>query len=74
VSGSTDWQQLSKITAEPYSYFGSSVAVSGSTMEFVIGGQFPHSSPFPSTLRRAVHDAIRTVVIWPPSKGRSTHT
>jgi hypothetical protein len=40
VSGSTDWQQLSKLTdAEVGSQLGRSVALSGSTMEFVIGGQ-----------------------------------
>jgi hypothetical protein len=44
VSGSSDWQQLSKIRSpEAGTEFGSSVALSGSTMEFVIGGQCPHS-------------------------------
>jgi hypothetical protein len=43
VSGSTDWQQLSKMTdAVTGSWFGYSVALSGSTMEFVIGGQCAH--------------------------------
>jgi hypothetical protein len=43
VFGSTDWQQVSKIYGtESSSSFGQSVALSGSTMEFVIGGQWKH--------------------------------
>jgi hypothetical protein len=40
VSGSTDWQQLSKLSGpESGSGYGQAVALSGSSMEFVIGGQ-----------------------------------
>jgi hypothetical protein len=59
LSGSSDWQQLGKLTdADAGSRFGSSVALSGSTQEFVIGGQFHTAAAlafFP--FQRPVHDA-----------------
>jgi hypothetical protein len=68
VSGSTDWQQLSKLTdVETGSGYGASVALSGSTMEIVVGGQQTHL--LCCMLQRSLRIIAR--LRWPPSPGCS---
>jgi hypothetical protein len=74
VSGSTDWQQLSKISdTEVNSWFGAAVALSESAMEFVIGGQFHTAILAFYHLQRAVHDACLRFARGQRAM-RSTHT
>jgi hypothetical protein len=74
VSGSSDWQQLSKLTdAEVGSQFGVAVALSGSTMEFVIGGQL-HTPALPLDSATSVACgplAVCHVVMWRRVQGEN---